>query len=640
MLSDKLREGAQGKIFKLLFWIIILSFIFAGVGGYLIPRLNTDPVTVGDYKISANEWNEQYNRETQQMHRIYGAQASRLLENQQYVAALRSSVLESMIDNVALSSAVFSSDVRIGDEQVREVIRRTPAFQRDGRFDNDLYLASVRNMGMNPEYFGEQMRLSIMTDFVRNPAVNTGALPLPYELEQTGRLLTQARTVSLYSLDLTRLKQELTASDAEVQSWYDDHQADYMAPANVKFTYLVLDSNELKKTIKYTDDDLENYLSLNQDDFVRPEHRSVSQILVKADAADAAERIAAIDKALAAGEDFAKLAAQYSDDPGAKDSHGSLGSVAQGDLAPNLDAAAFALAEGAVSQKIQDSFGTHYIKVDKIEKAAVPPFAEIKEQVAQAYLNDQARELYQNQLNTLSDLSFENPDSLDVTAQALGLAVQECTGLDQGDAKAVWPLNTPALQEAAFTEDNITSGVNSPVITISDTVSAVINIHDYREAQLRPLTEVKALVQDAVLEHKAQEQGKDMLIKFAKDLKQDPNAPLPQDAVLTADLKVERGSQAVDPAFGQAIFAIPQSGDAQYCVGPNKGRETLAVLKSVSSVDSKALSEYENLMRAQLVQYGQQKLQRALYAGARAMSDIEYNEEAINMINQQNSDAE
>ena len=162
MLSDKLREGAQGKIFKLLFWIIILSFIFAGVGGYLIPRLNTDPVTVGDYKISANEWNEQYNRETQQMHRIYGAQASRLLENQQYVAALRSSVLESMIDNVALSSAVFSSDVRIGDEQVREVIRRTPAFQRDGRFDNDLYLASVRNMGMNPEYFGEQMRLSIM----------------------------------------------------------------------------------------------------------------------------------------------------------------------------------------------------------------------------------------------------------------------------------------------------------------------------------------------------------------------------------------------------------------------------------------------------------------------------------------------
>ena len=158
MLSDKLREGAQGKIFKFLFWIIILSFIFAGVGGYLIPRLNTDPVTVGDYPITANEWNEQYNRQTQQMHRQFGAEASRLLENPQYVAALRTEILENMISNVALNSAVFATDVRIGDEQVREVIRTIPAFQRDGKFDNDLYLASVRNMGMNPEYFGEQLR--------------------------------------------------------------------------------------------------------------------------------------------------------------------------------------------------------------------------------------------------------------------------------------------------------------------------------------------------------------------------------------------------------------------------------------------------------------------------------------------------
>ena len=47
MLTDKLREGAHGKVFKILFWIIILSFIFAGVGNYLIPRLNTDPVEIG-----------------------------------------------------------------------------------------------------------------------------------------------------------------------------------------------------------------------------------------------------------------------------------------------------------------------------------------------------------------------------------------------------------------------------------------------------------------------------------------------------------------------------------------------------------------------------------------------------------------
>ena len=51
MLTDKLRDGAHGKVFKILFWIIILSFIFAGVGNYLIPRLDNSPAKIGDYKI-------------------------------------------------------------------------------------------------------------------------------------------------------------------------------------------------------------------------------------------------------------------------------------------------------------------------------------------------------------------------------------------------------------------------------------------------------------------------------------------------------------------------------------------------------------------------------------------------------------
>lgn len=54
MLTDKLRDGAHGKVFKILFWIIILSFIFAGVGNYLIPKLNTDPVKLVNTALRQN----------------------------------------------------------------------------------------------------------------------------------------------------------------------------------------------------------------------------------------------------------------------------------------------------------------------------------------------------------------------------------------------------------------------------------------------------------------------------------------------------------------------------------------------------------------------------------------------------------
>ena len=60
MLSDKLREGAHGKVFKLLFVIIMFSFVFAGIGSYMIVRNDNDPAQIGETKISANVWKAQY----------------------------------------------------------------------------------------------------------------------------------------------------------------------------------------------------------------------------------------------------------------------------------------------------------------------------------------------------------------------------------------------------------------------------------------------------------------------------------------------------------------------------------------------------------------------------------------------------
>lgn len=638
MLSDKLREGAQGKIFKVLFWIIILSFIFAGVGGYLIPRLNTDPVKVGDYSITSAQWNEQYNRETQQMHRMLGGEASKLLENPEYVRALRTRVLESMIDNVALTSAVYQTDVRIGDEQVREVIRNTPAFQRDGKFDNNLYLASVRNMGMDPEYFGQQLRLTLMTDFIAQPAINTAAAPLPYEITSIGRLLSEYRVVDLYSLDLSHLQADLSASAEEIQAWYDSHHAAYMAPAEVKFTYILLDTDTLKKEVSYTDDDLQNYLSINQEDFRTPEKRAVRHILIKNDAADSAERTAAVEAALAEGQDFATVASIYSEDLGSRDNGGLMGELSRDDLAANLSDAAFALQEGEISAKVADSFGTHFLKVDKIIPPSVPAFESIRSRVAAAYVADRARDLYQEKLNTMSDLTFENPDSLDIAAESLGLTVYTCNGLAQGDASQPWPLNTQALQDAAFTEENYTSGINSPVINLSDTAAVTLNIFDYQAAELRELSEVQEQVSAAVVHSKAVEQGRSILTEFAASLQEDPNTPLPADVSLNREVRLERGTSVVDPQFGMAIFAIAREGSRPYTIGDNKGRETLAVLKETGSADDNALAGYETLLRAQLQQYNSSRLQAALNQEARSLNDIEYNEEAIRLVNQQNRD--
>lgn len=637
MLSDKLRDGANSKGFKLLLSLIVVSFVLTGVGGYLIPRLNTDPVAIGDYKITSNEWTNQYNRQAQQLHRIpNGAQ---LLDNPEYVVSLKKQVLERMIDNVAFNSSVWDLGIRIGDEQVRDVIRRTPAFQKDGRFDNELYLATIRNMGMNPDYYGEQVRVSLMSESVARPLLGTATIPLPYELNNIAKVISQSREVDLYTVDSKDIAKGISVSDDEAKSYYDEHNSEFLAPANVRFSYLLLSMDDLRSQVEVTDSKLEEYFNMYSDDFALPEQRQVSHIIIRAGEDDYAKRVSAVEKALADGQDFAKVAKEYSDDSATKNKGGDMGLFTQGQLAANLDAAIFAMDKvGQVSEKIEDNFGTHFVALTKIVPAHSPKLSEVKDKVKTAYVNAQARDLYNERMTTMSDLSFENPDSLDITAEALKLKIQESGLLKQGDRSAKWPLNTQPLQELAFTEDVYTSGVNSQVISIDEDNAIVINVSEHHDAALRNFDEVKELAAKKLTEKKLNAAIDEALEQVAIKVTQDENATLDKNIKLTKGVLLSPNVNSVSPEFSQAIYALPSDVKGAYVISANNGVETLAILKKVSEPSEDDLKTYAQVMTVPYSQYLNVVVQNGLNRQARTLSEIIYNQEAINLVTQTNNE--
>lgn len=636
MLTDKLREGAQGRVFKVLFWIIILSFIFAGVGNYLIPRLNTDPVEIGKYRISSNEWTEQYNQRTQMLMRMYGSQAQVLLENPQFVKNLRVQVLDNMINNVALNSQTFDNGIRIGDEQVKDEIRKDPHFAKDGKFNNDLFLATVRNMGSSPDYYAEQLRTRLMTSSLVVPVVSAASIPLPYEIDVLAKLLAQTRTVNLYSLDPNSLKSKVNVSDAEVQDFYDKHHDLFMKPENASFSYVVLSVDELKKSVQYDDEKLSEYYRLNQDEFTVAPKREGSQILIKP-ANDMKQKAEEALKAIRGGEDFATVATKYSDDPDFAVSHGSLGSVERGALSTALDTALFNLkAVGDVSEIVYDDYGAHIIRLDGIIASHVPDFEEIKDNVKARYIDTQALAMYNDKSATLTDLAFENPDSLDTAAVAVGIKVKQSGMVSRGDTTLAWPLNNQDLQRAVFNEENRSSHVNSNVISLGENACAVINVSEYHEAMLQKFDDVKDKAHEYALNERIRLEADKILGELAQNLKADANASLPEnvskrESVIFSHTRMTENS---DPVFAQEIFAIvPTKGES--VISLNKGVPTLAVLEEISLDKDNGLDSYTNFIRPQMVQYKQESTQNMLYLGARELSEITYNEDAINLVNQQ-----
>ncbi len=108
------------------------------------------------------------------------------------------------------------------------------------------------------------------------------------------------------------------------------------------------------------------------------EQVTASHILVETE--DAAK---AVIKELAAGADFATLAKAKSTGPSGPNG-GALGSFGRGQMVPAFEAAAFALADGAITTTpVQTQFGWHVIKVDTKTVAPAPSLDEMRDRLLQ-----------------------------------------------------------------------------------------------------------------------------------------------------------------------------------------------------------------------------------------------------------------
>ncbi|HET8791476.1 MAG TPA: SurA N-terminal domain-containing protein, partial [Modicisalibacter sp.] len=342
----------------------------------------------------------------------------------------RSQIIDQLVTQTLLDQYAEEGGLHASEAQLDRLIVNLPEFQdQSGAFSTDLFRNRLASAGYTPLSFRAQLKSDMVRQQVQQ-GLAASSFMLESERQRLLELQRQTRTFRYHMLTSDDLQSPVDVTQEQIQAYYDEHQQQFLRPEQVRVEYVVLDQAEIAEQIDVDEQALRDAYAERQSN---AEPR-VSHIMVtfgdERSRAEAEARLQQVQDRLAAGESFAALAAEYSDDATTADSGGDLGVITRGFFGEAFEEAVFELDQGEVSDIVETDNGLHLLKVTEL---SVPPFEEIRDELRDEVALAQAEQEFNERAQRLIDESFA-ADDLASVAESVGLTLQESDWISRGSA--------------------------------------------------------------------------------------------------------------------------------------------------------------------------------------------------------------
>ncbi|MBZ9557009.1 MULTISPECIES: SurA N-terminal domain-containing protein [unclassified Modicisalibacter] len=491
---------------------------------------------------------------------------------------LRSQVIDQMITQTLLDQYADKGGIYLSDAQLDQVIVNRAEFQdQDGHFSADLFRNRLAGAGYTPLSFRRQLKQDLQRQQVQQGLISSEFM-LPSERDELLALQNQTRSFRYHILSKDDLEQPVNVSPQDVERYYQQHQAQFKRPEQIKLNYIVLDQAALAKDVDVSDKALQEAYQKRLADAPR----RISHIMVsfgdKRTRDEARARLQEVQQKLEQGQSFSDLAAEYSDDATSADKGGDLGVINRGFFGKAFEDAAFSLDKGQVSGIVATDNGLHLLKATAID---APSFDEMRDELRQQLALDKAKDRFNEQAQKLIDQSF-SADDLQGVAKDLGLEIQHSGWVSRDDVTGV--LAEPGVMEAAFQPDVLDKGYNSDVIELDDQRRLVLRVADHRQATTLPLDEVRDQARAAVEADMTRDALQARAAELAKAFESGQAPSLDWQSVNAVTRHASGETQVPKPVLEQA-FRLPQ---------PSSGKPVFGRANTESGVALIALDKVES----------------------------------------------
>jgi len=473
-----LRMG--NKRTKAIWWVLVVVTVFTFVGGFIflfgagmdssirakaqgaLGTVNGSPITRAEYQNAVNEQRQNYR---QRANADPGEQEARMIEAQAWRGLINQRLLDQKAKKLGLTA--HDKEVVLNLQAAPpNVLISAPDFQTNGKFDPNKYAAALRNPNINWAPFEELIRDQLPVRKLQERMIASIKLSQP-ELDQAYRERFERAAVTVVAVPPMTAAPVRPPSDADLDRIYQQKKGLFAAPERTRMDLLTAPK-------KFSEEELRAA-------------REQAQSL-----ADRARR----------GEDFAQLAKDYSEGPGAEQGGDIQRLFTPSDLGPEIGPKLAALAKGQIADPIAEP--GHFVVIKVVDRTQDPGSPQPKLHLAQIVVNVRPGE------QTLKDQSEEMRKLRD-RAKSVGLPKAATEKGLSTTRTSYFPFGgtPPELYEAPEMADWAFSAKVGEVSPVVETSQAFLigQVTDHRAAgpapkedvaeQLRQLAEAEARVQAA-----------------------------------------------------------------------------------------------------------------------------------------------
>ena len=510
--------------------------------------------SVDGREITAGRFQRAYQRQIQMYRQQFGGNMDERLLKQ---LGIDQRILQGLIEEEATLAEAARLGIKASDEEVMARIFSLPTFQENGQFIGEAryrQILSMANPPLRPSEYEEQVRRSITMEKLQG-ALTDWITVSDQDVDAEFRRRNEKVKLAVVNFPADKFREATTATDAEISAWFDSHKNDYKIPEKRKVKFALIDAQAARDKVQVPPADVERYYNDNQQQYSSPEQVRASHILFKIEGKDEAEvrkQAEAVLKRAKSGEDFAKLANEFTEEEVGKTRGGDLDYFGRGQMAKEFEDAAFALEPNQISDIVKSSFGLHIIKTTDKKPAATKTLAEVRPQIEDQLKWERAQADAQRLADEV-DKQVNKPADIDTYARNRGLIVNESGFFSREEPIAGLGL-APAVAERAFElkEGEVSDALRTPQGFVFITLTGT------QAERLPSLDEVKARVRDDVVKNKAADTARQRAAAVLPQLKAGNFEAAAKAAGLEAKTteQITRGSAIADAGINPAIDAV------------------------------------------------------------------------------------